>query len=63
MSEETAVYRVSEFCQHYKISRTSLYKEVNANRLFLVKRGRRTLIARLEAERWFDSLCQQSQRQ
>lgn len=60
MIEKTEVYRVSEFCQHYKISRTSLYKEVNENRLRLVKRGRRTLIARHEAERWFAALCQQN---
>ena len=58
MDEESEVYRVSEFCQHYKISRTSLYKEVNEKRLCLIKRGRRTLIARFEAERWFASLCQ-----
>jgi len=48
MNEEVEVYRVSEFCQHYKISRTSLYKEVNEKRLHLIKRGRRTLIARME---------------
>jgi len=58
MSEEAEVYRVSEFCQRYKISRTSLYKEVNEKRLRLIKRGRRTLIARIEAERWFQTFCQ-----
>jgi excisionase family DNA binding protein len=61
MDEESEVYRVSEFCKRYKISRTSLYKEVKENRLRLVKRGRRTLIAHLEAERWFAALCQQAQ--
>ena len=63
MDVQIEVYRVSEFCEHYKISRTSLYKEVNEHRLHLVKRGRRTLITRSEAERWFSSLCQQSQPQ
>jgi len=61
MSEEAEAYRVSEFCQRYKISRTSLYKEVNEKRLRLIKRGRCTLIARQEAERWFAALCGQNQ--
>ena len=60
---EQEVFRVHEFCRRYAISRTSLYKEVNENRLHLIKRGRRTLISRLEAERWFSTLCQQSQQQ
>lgn len=55
------VYRVLEFCQRYAISRTSLYKEVNEKRLCLIKRGRRTLIARQEAERWFAALCEQNE--
>jgi excisionase family DNA binding protein len=63
MDEEAEAYRVSEFCQRYKISRTSLYKEVSEKRLRFIKRGRRTLIARLEAERWFAALCQQGQPQ
>lgn len=58
MDIETVVYRVLEFCELYKISRTSLYKEVNERRLRLIKRGRRTLISRQEAERWLMSLHQ-----
>ena len=61
MSIETEVFRVSEFCERYAISRTSLYKEVNEHRLHLIKRGRRTLIARQEAERWFAALCVHNQ--
>lgn len=53
---EKEAYRIPEFCQRYAISRTSLYKEVTANRLSPFKRGRRTLIARAEAERWFAAL-------
>ena len=63
MNMEAEAFRVPEFCERYKISRTSLYKEVNEKRLRLIKRGRRTLIARLEAERWFSILCQLSQPQ
>lgn len=52
---EKEAFHVSEFCQRYAISRTSLYKEVLENRLSLIKRGRRTLISRAEAERWFSA--------
>ncbi|MFY9286914.1 MAG: helix-turn-helix domain-containing protein [Alphaproteobacteria bacterium] len=51
-------YRVSEFCELYKISKTTFYKEINEQRLHILKCGRRTLIARPEAERWFASLSQ-----
>ena len=57
------VYRVLEFCQRYAISRSSLYREITANRLHVIKRGRRTLIARKEAERWFESLCENQPQQ
>lgn len=53
---EQAAYRVSEFCQRYVISKSSFYREVQAGRLRLFKRGRTTLVARVEAERWFKSL-------
>ena len=59
--DEAEAYRVTEFCQRYKISRTSLYKEVNEKRLCLVKRGRRTLIAYPEARRWWTALCEQKE--
>ena len=60
---EKEAYRVSEFCQRYSISKASFYRETAANRLRIVKRGRATLVARAEAERWFADLCQQSQTQ
>jgi len=53
---EQEIYRVKEFCQIYAISRTSFYREVLANRLQTFKRGRTTLIARSEAERWLRDL-------
>ncbi len=59
---EKEAFRVSEFCQRYAISRTSLYKEIGTNRLCILKRGRRTLIARVEAERWFANLSEQTKR-
>ena len=46
------VYRVSEFCAQYAISRRSFYREIKANRLRVMKRGRRTYVIRGEAELW-----------
>ena len=50
---EPVAYRISEFCRIYVISRASLYREVRAERLRLLKRGRSSLVERSEAERWF----------
>jgi len=50
---EAVAYRIPEFCQVYVISRTALYREVKAGRLKILKRGKRSLIERTEAERWF----------
>jgi hypothetical protein len=58
---ESEVLRITEFCQRYAISRTAFYREVWGQRLRIVKRGRRTLITRVEAERWFENTCNQPQ--
>jgi len=63
MDEEAKAYRVSEFCRRYVISKASFYREVAANRLHIVKRGRTTLIVRDEAERWFENLCRNQPQQ
>jgi predicted DNA-binding transcriptional regulator AlpA len=49
---------IPEFVTLYSISRTALYREVNANRLRLVKRGRRSLISREDAAAWLANLRQ-----
>lgn len=53
---EPVAYRVSEFCQVYVISKASFYREVQAGRLRILKRGRRSLVERSEAEQWFARL-------
>lgn len=53
---EPVAYRVSDFCQIYVISKASFYREVQAGRLHILKRGRRSLVERSEAERWFGRL-------
>ena len=58
MSEEVTAYRVSEFCKRYVLSKATFYREVAADRLHTIKRGRTTLVTCAEAERWFASLCQ-----
>lgn len=55
-------YHVNEFCQRYSVSKATFYREVIANRISIIKRGRSTLIARVEAERWFGQLQQTSER-
>ena len=52
---EPIVYRVSEFCDKFVISKASFYREVKALRLRIIKRGRTTLVTKAEAERWFSS--------
>ena len=47
---------VADFCNRYSISRTSLYREVNAGRLSLRKFGSATRIARADAEEWAANL-------
>jgi len=53
---EPVVYRVSDFCRVYAISKASFYREIQAGRLRLVKRGKSSLVERREAERWFAAL-------
>lgn len=47
---------IPEFLARYSISRTALYREVKAQRLKLLKRGRRSLIAIEDAKNWLDGL-------
>ena len=47
-----------EFCGRHSISRTAAYREIGEGRLRVTKVGRRTLIARADAEAWLESLRQ-----
>ena len=60
---EQELFYVKDFCQRYAISRTSLYREILAERLHPIKRGRRTLITRTEAEQWVEGLKQDKSQQ
>ena len=49
---EQEVYTIKDFCRCYAISRTAFYREVWASRLRVIKRGRRTLVVRIDADKW-----------
>ncbi|MDR3424336.1 MAG: hypothetical protein P4L50_01785 [Anaerolineaceae bacterium] len=53
---EPVAYLIPDFCRIYAISRTSFYREIKAKRLRLFKRGKRSLVERVEAERWYARL-------
>ena len=45
-------FSIEAFCARYGIGRQLAYDEINAGHLVAIKRGRRTLIRRTDAERW-----------
>jgi excisionase family DNA binding protein len=47
---------VQRFCQERSLPRSTFYKQVKAGYIRPVKRGRRTLIHRTEADRYDNSL-------
>ena len=52
---EQEIFRVNDFCARFAISRSEFYREVKANRLLIMKRGRRTYVTRSDAEAWVES--------
>lgn len=52
-----------EFCKRHSISRTAAYREIGEGRLRITKVGRRTLIARPDAEEWLAALRDQATQQ
>ncbi len=53
---EPLSYFLPEFCKKYCISLSSFYREVKAQRLHMYKRGKRVMIERAEAERWYAAM-------
>jgi hypothetical protein len=47
-------YNVDDFCFTYTLSRSEFYREVKLKRLHVIKRGRRTYIAKSDAQIWLD---------
>jgi hypothetical protein len=53
---EPLSYFLPEFLKKFCVSKSAFYREVHSNRLRIYKRGKRTMIERAEAERWYASL-------
>lgn len=47
---------IKDFCRLYSIGRSFAYAEIKSGRLAARKAGNRTLILRVDAERWVASL-------
>jgi excisionase family DNA binding protein len=56
MNVEKRVFSINEFCARYGIGKTTAYEEIKANRLQVVKAGKRTLVPADAAELWLKSL-------
>lgn len=57
---EKILITVKDFLRQYTISRTSFYAEVKNGNLPIIKRGRRTLVAKEDADAWVKKLRQNS---
>ena len=55
-SPDTGALTVKEFLDWSRISRTTFYAQVNAGKIPLRKVGKRSLVARVDAENWLNSL-------
>ena len=55
---EKHAFTVAEFCAAYGIGRTKFYAEIQAGRLKIRKAGKRTIVAREDADAWLNSLPQ-----
>jgi excisionase family DNA binding protein len=56
MQAPSELMTVADFCERYRIGKTSLYREAAAGRITLRKFGSATRIAREDAEAWAASL-------
>lgn len=54
--ENSGAFTVEEFLAWARIGRTRAYDEIAAGRLKIKKFGRKTLIARSDAEAWLNAL-------
>jgi excisionase family DNA binding protein len=60
MKQPIALLSISDFCERYGISRTSVYRQFNAGQIPIVKIGRATRIRTTDAEQWAANLPSQS---
>lgn len=48
-------YRVDEFCEAFRISRTTFYEELKKEAITIFKVGKRTLVSVEAAEAWINT--------
>ena len=53
---QSAAFTITEFIKWSRIGRTKTYQLINDQKLRCVKVGRKTLILRVDAEAWLNSL-------
>ncbi len=56
MEATPSALTVEAFCDLYAVRRNLAYDEMKAGRLEYRKAGRRTLIRKVDADKWLDSL-------
>jgi excisionase family DNA binding protein len=49
---------IADFCTKYRVSRTTVYRQINAGLIPLIKVGRASRIRSSDAERWAANLSQ-----
>jgi excisionase family DNA binding protein len=49
---------ISDFCERFRVSRTTTYRQINAGLIPLIKVGRASRIRLADAERWAASLTE-----
>ena len=57
---EQELYSVAQFLEKYAIGRTSFYAAVAKNEIPIIKRGKRTFVARTDAQVWLEGLRQKT---
>ena len=62
MDAAPAAFSITDFAAHYGIGRTLTYAEIGAGRLRTCKVGRRTIIAREDADEWLQHHRQQQRK-
>lgn len=56
MDHQPELLTIKDFLHRYSIGRTTFYREVAAGRIVLRKMGNASRVARIDAERWAESL-------
>jgi excisionase family DNA binding protein len=57
---ETVFMTIADFCERFRVSRTTTYRLINASLIPIVKVGRATRIRSADAERWAVNLTNQN---